>query len=191
MDCSPPGSSVHRVSQARKLEWVAISFSKGFSRPRDWTHVSCIAGEFFTTEPPGKPTRNRKWSVKVTQSCPILGDPTDYTVRGILQARIQEWVAFPFSRGSPQPRDRTQVPHTAGRFFTSWATREAHKKHRPPSNTLVNEMKGATCIRGWLEMQVWEQGCLLSNPDSTTSQLCDLGPWSRQSLCTSVSQSIK
>ena len=44
----------------------------------------------------------------VTQSCPALCDPVDYTVHGILQARILEWVAFPFSRGSSQPRDRTQ-----------------------------------------------------------------------------------
>ena len=63
--------------------------------------------------------------VKVTQSCSTLCDPMDYTVHGILQARILEWVAFPFSRGSSQPRDRTQVSHIAGRFFTSWATREA------------------------------------------------------------------
>ena len=49
----------------------------------------------------------------------------DYTVHGILQARILEWVAFPFSRASSQPRDQTQVSHIAGRFFTSWATREA------------------------------------------------------------------
>ena len=48
----------------------------------------------------------------------------DYTVHGILQARILEWVAFPFSRGSSQPRDQTQVSHIAGIFFTSWATRE-------------------------------------------------------------------
>ena len=41
-------------------------------------------------------------------------------VLGILQARILKWVAFPFSRGSSQPRDRTQVSHIAGRFFTSW-----------------------------------------------------------------------
>ena len=43
--------------------------------------------------------------VKITQLCPTLCDPMDYTVRGILQARILEWVAFPFSRGSPQTRD--------------------------------------------------------------------------------------
>ena len=43
MDCSPPGSSVHSISQARKLEWVAISFSRGSSRPREWTCISCIS----------------------------------------------------------------------------------------------------------------------------------------------------
>ena len=43
MDCSPPGSSVHGISQARILEWVAISFSRGSSQPRDGTHVSCIS----------------------------------------------------------------------------------------------------------------------------------------------------
>ena len=53
--------------------------------------------------------------------------PMDYTVHGILQARILEWVAFPFSRGSSQARDQTQVSHIAGGFFTSWATREAQE----------------------------------------------------------------
>ena len=48
-----------------------------------------------------------------------------YTVHGLLQARILEQVAFPFSRGSSQPRDQTQVSHIAGGFFTSWATKEA------------------------------------------------------------------
>ena len=57
--------------------------------------------------------------VKVAQSCPTLCDPMDYTVPGILQAGILEWVAFPFSRGSSQPRDRIQVSRIAGRFFTS------------------------------------------------------------------------
>ena len=64
--------------------------------------------------------------VKVAQWCPTLCDPMDYTVHGILQARILEWVAFPFSRGSSQSRDQTQVSLIAGGFFTSWATREAH-----------------------------------------------------------------
>ena len=57
----------------------------------------------------------------------VLDSATPWTVHGILQARILEWVAFPFSRGSSQPRVRTQVSHIAGRFFTDWATREAQK----------------------------------------------------------------
>ena len=48
VDCSPPGSSVHGILQARILEWVAIPFSRGFSQPRNRTLVSCIAGGFFT-----------------------------------------------------------------------------------------------------------------------------------------------
>ena len=48
MDCSPPGSSVHGILQARVLEWVAIPFSKGSSQPSNQTQVSCIAGGFFT-----------------------------------------------------------------------------------------------------------------------------------------------
>ena len=69
----------------------------------------------------------KKWKVKVTQSCPTLCDPINYTVHEILQARILELVAFPFSRGSSQPKDQTQVSRIAGRFFTSWATREAQE----------------------------------------------------------------
>ena len=60
-----------------------------------------------------------KVKVKVTQSCVTLCDLMDYTVHGILQARILEWVAFPFSRETSQPRDQIQVSLTAGGFFTS------------------------------------------------------------------------
>ena len=62
VDCSLPDSSVHGILQAKILEWVAISFSRGSSQPRDWTWVSCIAGRRFTLwatrelpAPPGKP----------------------------------------------------------------------------------------------------------------------------------------
>ena len=48
MDCSPPGSSIHGILQARVLEWIAISFSRGSSLPRDWTRVFLIAGRCFT-----------------------------------------------------------------------------------------------------------------------------------------------
>ena len=232
MDCHPPRSSIHGVSQ----EWVAISFSRGSSQPRDWTQVSCIAGGFFTAEPPGKPctcaymcifcnvklhvmccskllflkremmegkwwfmrmvsyrsvhlsfyqaslfnpamclllllllsrfshgrlcatpgtaahqapsslgfSRQEHWSglpfpspvhesekwkwsrSVVSDSCnPMDCSPPGSSVHGIFQARVLEWVAIVFSRGSSQPRNRTQVSRIVGRLFTVWATREA------------------------------------------------------------------
>ena len=68
--------------------------------------------------------------LKSLQSCPALCHPMGCSllgssVHGILQARILEWVSIPFFRGSSQPRDRTQVSWTVGRFFTIWATWEA------------------------------------------------------------------
>ena len=65
-----------------------------------------------------------KVKVKVAQSCPTLCDPMDYTIGGILQARILEWVAFPFSRGSSRHRNRTGVSCIAGRFFANWGIKE-------------------------------------------------------------------
>ena len=70
------------------------------------------------------------WS-EVAQLCPTLCDPMDCSlsgssVHGIFQARVLEWIAISFSRGSSQPRNWTPVPHIAGRCFTVWATREAH-----------------------------------------------------------------
>jgi len=55
MDCSSPGSSVHRILQARILEWVAKSSSRGSSRPRDWTQVSFTGRQILYHQPPGKP----------------------------------------------------------------------------------------------------------------------------------------
>ena len=62
-----------------------------------------------------------KWK---SQSCLTLYNPMKYTVLGILQARILDWVAFPFSGGSSNPRNWTQISCITGRFFTSWAIRE-------------------------------------------------------------------
>ena len=83
MDCSLPGSTVHGIFQARLLEWVAISFSRGSFRPRDQTWVSHIAAAA---------------AAKSLQSCLTLCDPVDSSppgsaVLGILQARTLEWVA--------------------------------------------------------------------------------------------------
>ena len=59
---SPPGSSIHRILQARILEWVAISFSRGSSRPKDRTQASPLQADTLTSEPPGKPYGLAKWS---------------------------------------------------------------------------------------------------------------------------------
>ena len=63
IDCKPPGSSVHRICQAGTLEWVAISFSRGSSWSKHQTHISCIAGGFFTAGPPGKPIALNTWLI--------------------------------------------------------------------------------------------------------------------------------
>ena len=95
MDCSPPGSSVMGILQARILEWVAMPSSRRSSQLGHQTQVSHIAGGFFTV------------------------------LRHQGSSRIREWVAYPFSTESPQPRNWTRVSFIAGGFFTSWATREA------------------------------------------------------------------
>ena len=77
MDRSLPGLSIHGIFQARVLEWVAISFSRGSSQPRDWTQVSCIAGRRFnlwatrealmsTLPPPKKVTKNKEVEMETT-----------------------------------------------------------------------------------------------------------------------------
>ena len=124
-----PGSSIHGIFQARLLHWVAISFSRGSFQPRDGTPVSCIAGRLFTIWATGGLLK-WKWShsahvkseSEVAQSCPTLCDPMDCSppgssVHGILQARILEWVAISFSRGSSWSRDRTQVSRITGRHL--------------------------------------------------------------------------
>ena len=77
--------------------------------------------------PNGMKTPHHKVKLKVSQLCLTLCNPMDYIVHGILQARILEWVAVSFFRGSSQPRDRTHVSPIAGGCFINWATREAHK----------------------------------------------------------------
>ena len=140
MDCSPPVSSILGISQAKILEWVAISFSRS-SRPTDQTQISCIAGRFFTiwaTREPILPHRKKKVKVK---SFPTLCDHMDCSlpgsfIHGIFQARLLEWIAISFSRGSSQPRDWTRVSQIAGRHFTIWATREALYDHIWYNNSL-------------------------------------------------------
>ena len=100
---------------------------------------------------------------EVTQSCPTLCDPMDYSlpgssIHGILQARVLEWVAFSFSRRSSRPRDWSWISHIVGRCFDIWATREA------PSKRSHTFRRGHTLFSGgWgggqvlpLPFQTWE-----------------------------------
>ena len=101
--------------------------------------------------------------VKVAWSCPTLCYHVDYTVHGTLQARILEWVAFPFSRGSSQPRGQSQVSWIAGGFFISWTTKSSnfivqyfldYSWHFTYPHTLKNHLKFLTKIMlgVWLEL---------------------------------------
>ena len=92
---------------------------------------------------------------------PTLCDPMDCilpgsSVHGILQARILEWVTFPFSRGSSQPRDQTWVFCIASRFFTIWATREARYPHNRLIIMIRQNLVRTYCVQDtvWNELYV-------------------------------------
>ena len=102
MDCSLPGCSVHGISQSRILEWVIISFSRESSWPRDQTRISCIGRQILCHWATWEAWKLDAAAAKSLQSCPTLCDPIDGSplgsaVPGILQPRILEWVAIPFS----------------------------------------------------------------------------------------------
>ena len=156
--CDPMGYTVHGVLQARILEWVAFPFSRGSSQPRDRTHTvhgvlqaRILEWVAFPYSRGSSQPRDQTHTVHGVLQARILewvafpfsresSQPRDrtHTVHGVLQARILEWVAFPFSRGSSQPRDWTQVSRIAGRFFTSWATREAQALNGITNKNLVS-----------------------------------------------------
>ena len=120
MDCSPPGSSVHGILQARILEWVAISSFRG-SAP--YLAVLPFIASLATSK------------VKVKSLSPVWLFATSWTVAYQLlrpwdfQARILEWTAISFSRRSSRPRDWTRVSRIIGRRFTVWATRDVQGSH--------------------------------------------------------------
>ena len=108
MDCSPLGSSVHGILQARILEWVAIPFSGDLPNPGIEPRPLSLQADSLPSEQPGKPAFryvDQNWlaaAAKLLQSCPTLCDPIDGSppgspVPGILQARTLEWVAISFS----------------------------------------------------------------------------------------------
>ena len=93
--------------------------------------------------------------VKVAQSCQILFDLMDYIVQGILQARILEWVAYPFSSRSSQPRNWTRVSCIAGGFFTNWAIRE-HNTIYPYFLYSLTVVFHWTVLLAWLQILLME-----------------------------------
>ena len=199
MDCIKPGSSVHGISQARVLEWLAISFSRRSSWPRDQTHVSCTGRQIlccwgtreaplgavacYILSPPFRAfpasfqglnfeskDRNRKMRMKdhrprklasrngFVSSCRVTWASVFQKVRNFPKSTLYSIVhsesrsvtsdsltphglyslwnspgqntgvgSLSLLQGSSQPRNQTQVSHIAGRFFTSWATREVQK----------------------------------------------------------------
>ena len=125
MDHSLSDYSALGIPQARILSWAVpiikihtLRNTSEVDKLRYWAVKECKC--------PLK--REKKWKVKVAPLCPTLCDPMDYTIHGILQARILEWVELSFFRGSSQPRDWTQTFHISGVFFTSWATMEVPLK---------------------------------------------------------------
>ena len=113
------------------------------------------------------------WTWKLLSRVQLFATPWT-VVHGILQARILEWVAFPFSRGSSQLRDWTQVSRIAGRFFTNWAMREAPTQSSP---LLSAAPPSALCLRN-----LWFLSLYLFWPGSShVSQLDPSDAWSRAS----------
>ena len=121
----------------------------------------------------------------VAQSCLTLCNPMDcsppgFSVHGILQARILERVAMPFSEGSSQPRNQTQVSCIAGRFFTIWATKEAQDRlHLSAVNRTLNwkSLKQEKCITS---QNIWSIHCIITpcHHVSVYSALTPLESWS-------------
>ena len=110
------------------------------------------------------------YCVLVTQSCPTLWDPTDcsppgFSVHGILQARILEWIVIPFSRGSSQPTDRILVSCIAGRFFTVRATGKSSSCLIPPLYPYYYII--TKCLRLWAPI------CILTHQKI---YFCNKGP---------------
>ena len=151
MDCSPPGSPVHGILQARMLEWVAMPSSRGSSQSRDPNYVSydCLL-HWHTVSLPLTPALGSLYGCMhvyiqyIYVFCAVLShsDLTQGLNSGLPHCRqilyhlshqespwILEWVAYPFSRGSSQSRNETRVSCIVDRFFTSWATREAQPNH--------------------------------------------------------------
>ena len=127
-----PSMGSHKVGH-NWSDLAAVSVAEPQGKPKN-TRVDNLSllQRIFPIQESNQGLLHCRWILYQLSYQGSLCDPMDYTVHGILLVRILEWVAFSFSRGSSQPRDRTQVSCIAGRFFTSWATREAQYMVEPP-----------------------------------------------------------
>ncbi|MES7760928.1 hypothetical protein U6J64_12300, partial [Cutibacterium acnes] len=125
--CNLPRFFVHGIFQARILEWVAISFSGDLPNPGIEPRSPTLQADSLPSEPPGKPKNTGVGSLSLLQGI-FLTQESNWGLlhcRQILyqlshkgSPRILEWVAYPFSSGSSQPRNQTGVSCIAGGFFT-------------------------------------------------------------------------
>ena len=120
MDCSPPGSSVQGILQARILEWVALPSSRGSSSPRDRTCISCIVDGFFSTEPQGKPWHDPKEKSSVT-----------FDISWELQMTPDDQVSGVFS-WLPPPNCLLCPTHLLGKMWFKWWEQVAHGLGQAP-----------------------------------------------------------
>ena len=121
-----------RKTKPVRIFCVIATLTKPFFKDLHYQAIQTLVHLFFSNSLilPTLTLSHIMWKWK-SLSPVRLCNHMDYTVHGILQARILEWVAVPFYRGSSQPRDWTQVSHIPGGLFTSWATKEAQEYIAP------------------------------------------------------------
>ena len=117
-DCSLPGSSVHGISQARLLEWVSISFSRGSSWPRHQNSISYLAGGFFTTEKSAAAAAAA--AAKSLQLCPTLCDPVDGSPPGSPVPGILHWSGLPFPSPMNESKKWKWSRSVVSNYWTTW-----------------------------------------------------------------------
>ena len=142
----------HLMQRADSLEKTVMLGKIEGRKRREWERMRCWDGITDSTGHEFEQTL----SVLFAQSCPTLCDPVDCSppgssVHGTLQARILEWIAIPFSRGSSWPRDQTWVSCIADGFFTIWATRGAQEivKDRGACRDAVHGVAEGTWLSTW------------------------------------------
>ena len=189
-----PGSTTCTVSYCRALPLGPSTRICGGEEEESSDVSSDPEPPYVQPQPelPSPRARDGRWAqwreVKVAQLCPTLCDPMDSS-SGILQTRILDWVAFPFSRGSSQPRDQTQVSRIAGGVFTNWTIRKDKRAAHAQQEPLVGN--GRDAETRWRE---WGAGGgeirLHSEPDVLLSGSLCLGSQLWRLACVSLDKRV-